>query len=351
MQTVNEERALSEVRRALADLIDQPVEAARLTKGDERARPDALYNVGDYQFVVEWKGSGASAPVALAVDQVRSYASMMRGKAIPLVAVPYMSSGGREICERAGIGWIDLSGNARIVAPGLRVQVTGEPNRFIRPGRKASAFAPVASRVARWLLINTGREASQREIAEAVNLSEGYVSRIVARLLHDGLVTKDESGRIQTRDPNLLLDAWREDYQFERHHIVRGHIAMRSGSEVLRHLAGILDAHGIRYAATGLAAAWLFTHQVSFRLVTIYVEQPPRAELLHQALFRAEPRGANLWLVLPKDLGVFDGAQAHSGIQCVHPVQAYLDLKGHPERAGEAAAELRRLLPSPDARA
>jgi hypothetical protein len=34
-----------------------------------------------------------------------------------------------------------------------------------------------------------------------------------------------------------------------------------------------------------------------------------------------------------------------SDIKCVHPVQVYVDLKDHPERAAEAAAELRdRLL-------
>jgi hypothetical protein len=29
------------------------------------------------------------------------------------------------------------------------------------------------------------------------------------------------------------------------------------------------------------------------------------------------------------------------GVPCVHPLQAYLDLKAQPERAQEAAAELR----------
>ena len=60
--------------------------------------------------------------------------------------------------------------------------------------------------------------------------------------------------------------------------------------------------------------------------------------------FREEPRGANTWLVTPNDEGVFDGAEVVNGIRCVHPVQAYLDLKSHPERATEAAEELRKRL-------
>lgn len=53
-------------------------------------------------------------------------------------------------------------------------------------------------------------------------------------------------------------------------------------------------------------------------------------------------RGANVWLVVPKDVGVFHGQRKVEDIQCVHPVQVYLDLKGHPERATEAADELLR---------
>jgi hypothetical protein len=41
---------------------------------------------------------------------------------------------------------------------------------------------------------------------------------------------------------------------------------------------------------------------------------------------------------------VFDGARERSGVDCVHPVQAYLDLAAHPERAAEAADEVRAQL-------
>ncbi len=57
--------------------------------------------------------------------------------------------------------------------------------------------------------------------------------------------------------------------------------------------------------------------------------------------FREDERGANVWLVVPNDAGVFQGASDHDGVRCVHPVQAYLDLKQHPERANEAAEQLR----------
>ena len=40
--------------------------------------------------------------------------------------------------------------------------------------------------------------------------------------------------------------------------------------------------------------------------------------------------------------GSYYGAEEKEGIRCVHPVQAYLDLKDQPERAEEAAERLRK---------
>jgi hypothetical protein len=49
-----------------------------------------------------------------------------------------------------------------------------------------------------------------------------------------------------------------------------------------------------------------------------------------------------VWLVVPGDEAVFMGARVESGFSCAHPLQVYLDLKGHPERASEAAEVVRR---------
>ena len=98
------------------------------------------------------------------------------------------------------------------------------------------------------------------------------------------------------------------------------------------------------YAATGLAAAWLWTRYAGFRLATVYLSTPPTEGIEKDLRFRDEPRGANTWLVVPNDEGVFDGAEFVESVRCVHPVQAYLDLKDHPGRSTEAAAELRSRL-------
>jgi hypothetical protein len=44
------------------------------------------------------------------------------------------------------------------------------------------------------------------------------------------------------------------------------------------------------------------------------------------------------------DEGVFLGVQERDGLPCAHPVQVWLDLKGHPERASETARHLEETL-------
>ena len=69
---------------------------------------------------------------------------------------------------------------------------------------------------------------------------------------------------------------------------------------------------------------------------------PPSGELFDQLHFRADERGANTWLVVPNDEGVFLASTDRDGVLCVHPVQVYLDLKGQPERASKAASMIRQ---------
>lgn len=301
---------------------------------------DAIAKVGNRLFVFELERSGDTAHIKSAIEKVLIRTRRVSKRAIPLVVVPYMGPVGSALCEKAGIGWLDLSGNAHIGAPGILVHVEGRPNQFKRRGRPASAFAPKSSRIARWLLIQSNDGLSQRELSKATGLDEGLTSRVVKRLEQAGLVSRDHAGAVRA-NPDALLDAWREIYDFGKQEITRGHIAARSGDALLSTISNALKHRKIEYAATGLGAAWLWSRFAGFRIVTVYLREPAADAILSEIGFREEPQGANVWIVLPNDEGVFQGASERDGIACVHPVQVYLDLKDHPERAEEAAKRLR----------
>ena len=262
-------------------------------------------------------------------------------KYVPVVAVPFMGETGRRICAEAKLSWIDLSGNTWIDAPNRQIHILGHRNRFLKAGRPANMFAPKSSRVVRTLLMTPSHAFSQAELAAATGVDKGRVSRLVRRLLAVGLAESTEGLRIRLKDPSLALEAWREAYDFGTHAVLRGHVAVRDPEELLAHLEKI---PGPGWALTGLAAAWQLTRFAMHRLTTIFLRDLPSTDWLREIGFRVEPRGANLWLGRPVDDAVFEGASVVDGVACVHPIQVYLDLKAQPERAQEAAEELKRRL-------
>ena len=339
------QRLEAEVPKRLAELLAVPMSRVKVQRQPDGV--DLVVAVGDFNFVVECKAKGEAAAVAMAARSAKEFAGRLKKKSIPLVAVSYMGDVGKRLCEEAKVCWLDLSGNAHLVAPGLRVNIEGKPNQFKRLGRPRSVFAPKSARIARWLLVEPNRAFSQRELAKVSGLDEGFTSRIVRQLEEQQLVSRDPAGAVKVADFNALLDAWREVYDFSKHHIVRGHIAARSSDEVLRRVSAQLKRGKLEHAATGLAGAWLLNQFAGFRLVVFYVAQMPSAAAQEAMGFREESRGENVWLVVPNDAGVFHGSAEREEIACAHPVQVYLDLKNHPERSAEAAEELRKKLLKP----
>ncbi len=303
--------------------------------------PDAVIHAGNRVFVAEIKASSRTAAVTHAARQAREAARSVRRSAIPLVVVPHMGEAGARACLAEGVGYVDLSGNAHIEAPGLRVHVQGRPNLFIKRGRPPSPFAPKSSRIARILLLNHEYWWKQADLAREACLGPGFVSRIIRRLEEDDLLERDSALRLRPRSPGLLLNAWRDEYDFMKHDIKTLHVASRTGSELMNRIGEALVDEGQRYAFTSLAAAWAYDHFATFRLVTVYLDEPPGSQLIGDLAARPVERGANLWLVLPNDEGVFDGAREIDGINCVSPIQTYLDLQIQPERSEEAARRLR----------
>jgi len=345
MDRLSDASALQLLPKVLADLVEGAVADVRVqaSSGVPPLRADALVWIAGHRFLVEYKAEGTLVPVVRAIESLQQ----TRGElpdALPLVVVPYMEPSGRLRCREEGVSWCDLSGNADIRAPGLVIRVEGRPNRYRRRGRPADIFAPKSSRVARFLLSHPDRSFSQREISSETGLGEGYVSRIVGHVENLGVVSRSPDGRVRLLDGQLLLDAWKARYDFRKHFVLRGHVASRTPEQLMHQVARTLTAQRSQYALTGLAAAWTYLRFAAFQIVTFYVAESPEPNLLEALGFREEPSGANVWLVVPNDEGVFMGTQQRAKLPCVSPLQVYLDLGGHPERAAEAAEELRRSL-------
>lgn len=341
MIRISEKEALERVAKLLEEWLNVSENEAQVSWNLPDKNIDGCISIKNHNFSIEIKSASNSAQVSSAIQTLKRFRSLLEGSAIPLVAVPFMGEVGRKLCKEADVSWIDLSGNADIYAPNLRILITGRPNRFKSPGRPSNPFASKSSRIARWFLMHPNRAMSQRKLALKTDMDEGFTSRIISRLEEERLIDRKKDGTLQVLDPNILLDSWREVYDFNQHLILKGHITERSSSEVLKKLSDMLVKTKMPHAATGLCAAWLLNKYATFRIVTFYIKSHPSRDLLKKIGFREGSSGANVWIVMPKDEGVFHGSNILEGINCVHPVQVYLDLFGHPERAIEAAENIR----------
>jgi len=337
-----EKQAMAEAPGILAKLLELPEKEVTVDSPKNDSGLDFLLKAAGYHFQVECKSLSSRAPLLVALRQITEARSSFYKDDIPLIIVPYMGRSGMDLCKENSLSWLDLSGNAHIKAPGLLIHIEGRPNKFKKAGRPANVFAPKGARIVRQLLIDPKQSHNQRELSQITGLDEGYTSRIVRRLEKLQLIDRDDKGALKPSNPDELLEAWLEAYDFSKHQIIKGHVAARSGEELLKKMTRILSDQKVDYAATGLAGAWQYTHFTKFRMVTLFLADSPGKNIFDQLNFREDDRGANTWLVVSNDKGVFHGASDQAGIVCVHPVQVVLDLKGHPERAKEAALMVRQ---------
>jgi len=322
-------RLIEEMGSILEEAIGTSIESLEPPEG---VALDLVLRCGEYLFLVEARRSGSAAPVYMAAKSLRRaerellerLPTASSAAIVPVLVVPYMGEAGRRVCEEEGLAWLDRSGNASIRAPGLRILMRGHENRFKKRGRKATPFAPQASRIARQFLLDDNRSYTQKQLVEATGLDQGFVSRVLRRMEEDHLLAR-RARQYEVTDRTLLLSSWQEVYDFTKHRVIKGHIAARSSEDLTAVLSTAFQNEGLTSAATGLAGAWLLTRFASFRLVTFYLNHEPPREVLAQLGFRDQERGANTWIVIPNDKGVFFGRQERDGIWSAHPVQVYLD--------------------------
>jgi hypothetical protein len=331
-----EREAMRLLPELIEDLFDQQGERFRIQA--EGVGHDRGFDLVGEGFGRDWLFEVKASSSPGLISRAAASRELQPADALYVVVVPFMTPAGEKTAQQLGLNWIDLSGNAHIRADRLYIHVTGKASRFVQRGRPSTPFAPKSARITRVMLLEPEHWWQQKDLAATTDLDSGHVSRVVRRLTDDGLL-EQEDRRIRPRRPAALLDAWEDEYRFDRHQVLRGHMS-GTGIELARELEERLAGLSLRHAFTGLASAWAYRRFARFRLNSVFVEGDPYLAADRVGL-RRNDRGANVQLIVPDDAGVFAGAKVIDGLTCVSAVQAYLDLKHLPERAAEAAENLR----------
>jgi hypothetical protein len=258
-----------------------------------------------------------------------------------VIAAPYVSPRGMELCRHHKVGCVDLVGNCYLAFDSVYIErvVEEKPQQVKR--KIKNLFAPVSSRIVRAILEEPDRAWKLTELAEATSASLGQTYNVSEKLVAEGFVQKSAQKGMTLTDPAGLLDLWREEYDVTAANEVRSfHSSERDPAQLMAEIKQAAEGLGDRYAFTLHAGASLVAPYVRFNDVHFYVGSDPQVWVdaleLHTVEF-----GGNVHLLQPYDEGVFYRPRSSQGMVVVGNIQLYLDLYRYPARGREQAEFLR----------
>jgi hypothetical protein len=263
-------------------------------------------------------------------------------KAYGVLVAPYLSEESIAVLRSESLGYLDFAGNCFLSFGSVFIERRGAPNPAIRRRGLREVFAPKASRVLRILLQDPDQPWRVIDLAKSAGVSLGQVSN-VRRALLDREWAYVDAGGLQLKDPSVVLDAWRTEYQApvaeEKHYYTLLH--GESLDTALRTAFATADADQHLLLASFSAARWLapFARMAGH---FFYADSAGHALLKGALQLDNVTRGANVTIIEPKDDSVFIGrTQPVDALWSTGPLQTYLDLWNAGERGREAADHLR----------
>lgn len=276
-------------------------------------------------------------PTVAALDQVTGGS----GKQHPLLIAVRLSESLVEQCRLRGVSCLDLNGRIWIKAPGLLIDRTA-PTSSIRY-RLAKAeirfFSPKSTRLARALLSYPDRTWRQRDIAELTGLSQGLLSRLLNHAAGQGWV-EGRRGDWKLADLDALLDAWEREDRWSKRVTLKQYSTLEADRRTIAdHL--VESTHG-KVAFTQWFAASLRYPYADVPVVTAYRREFPTEDDQRALSYREVDDGGKVWIVIPRDDGVFRSIQKVEGLTLVSDAQIYLDLIHAGLRGPDQAKALRQ---------
>lgn len=260
-----------------------------------------------------------------------------------LLLCPHIANPLAADLRSAGIPHADLNGRLFIQTPSFLLDREPKTKAYRNPGVELNPFTLKSSRVVRALLSHREQEWTQEDLETRTEISRALVSLTLADLISRELVEQTRAGSRHVaalycvKDFVRLLEAWSEaDDWRKRTSIQQYSLLARDVAEVAETARDALGRGNVFF--TQWFAAHLRHPHTTPPLVSAYLKKKPLGEVTWA---RKVDNGGNLWLITPKDEGVFQETQWVSGFELVSDIQIYLDLLQVSQRGPEQAQALR----------
>ena len=134
-------------------------------------------------LVVQVKSGGSPSVLRAGIESLKKEILARKSpNAYGVIAAPYLTEAGMQLCKEYGIGCIDLAGNCYFSAGPIYIELKGNPNPS--PARpEFSLFSPKSSRISRALLSAPARLWQVQELSGEARVSLGLASRIKDQLI------------------------------------------------------------------------------------------------------------------------------------------------------------------------
>lgn len=263
----------------------------------------------------------------------------LAGNAPILVVAPWLSARTRQLLEEEGINFLDLTGNAliRLDDPALFVQSVGA-DRNPQPASRGPARlrGAKAARLVR-LLADVRPPYGVRELASAVDLNPGYVSRLLDTLDREALIERDPRGPVRAVGVSALLRRLAESYDVFKSNETTTYLARTGAADALAAI-GALPVEE-RVAVTGSFAAVRHAPVAAPALLSVYSENPTNVAGALGLL--PATTGGNVALLRPFDPVVWERTERAGGVVYAAVSQVAVDcLTGNGRMPAEGEALL-----------
>jgi hypothetical protein len=260
-----------------------------------------------------------------------------------LLLCPHLPDALAADLRAAGINHADLNGRLFVKTPSFLLDREPKSKAYRNPGAELNPFTLKSSRVVRVFLSHREQEWTQKDLETRTGISRALVSLTLADLIERELVQQTRAGSrhvaalYRVRDFSHFLDAWSAEDQWRKRTSIQQYSVLAGDLVDLAETArDTLGAQNVFF--TQWFAAHLRHPHTTPPLASAYLKKKPLQEITWA---RKVDNGGNLWLITPKDEGVFQETQTAGGFKLVSDIQIYLDLLQVGQRGPEQAEALR----------
>lgn len=266
----------------------------------------------------------------------RAVAGLTSTDSPALVVADWISPRAREVLRSCDMNYIDATGNAEIKLdkPAVFIRTTGaDRNPTPKPAPGPRLRGPKAWAVLR-AIAETPPPFGVRELAAAVDVDPGYVSRVLRALEGEILITREPRGSVSGVEWEGVIRKATSTYSVFDSNETSTWVATSGPTRLVEDLAA---GQAGEWAVTGSVAAARLAPVAGPEMAIIYTTDPERLASAGRLL--PTEQGANVVLAVPYDPVVFEAVEKADGVPYVSPIQVAMDcLTGNARMPAEGEA-------------